>query len=124
MTEILNNAGIGPSRMMNVLSSLGGGMSNVGFFEMDVRNIVRDIRCDSMDLNAAQAAIDYMKKLQRESSSRFYFSVKPGVDNRIRCIMWVDYRSILAYQNLVTLLLLIQYTEQTNILCHLLLSRV
>ena len=24
--------------------------------------------------------------------------MKPGVDNRIGCMMWVDYRSILAYQ--------------------------
>ena len=72
MIETLNNARIGPSRMMNVLSSLGGGMSNVGFSEIEVRNIVRNIRRDTMDSNDAQATIDYLRKLQHESSSRFY----------------------------------------------------
>ena len=64
-----------------------------------MRNVVRDINRDTMDLNDAQVAIDYLRKLQRDSPIRFYFSVKPDVDNRIGCIMWVDYRSILAYHN-------------------------
>ena len=77
-----------------------------------------------MDLNKTHAVIDYLRKLESGSPSRFYLSVKLCVDNRIECIMWVDYWSILAHHNFGDVITFDTHTEQTNIPCYFLLSRV
>ena len=99
LIDTLNKAGIGPSRMMNVLSTMGGGMQTVGFTDKDIRNVVRDLRRDSEDENDAQAAVNYLKNVESASVSKFFFRVKACEDNRITCILWVDARSRLMYQH-------------------------
>ena len=40
----LNKLGIGPSKTLNVLGELMGGLENIGFGSQDVRNLLRHIR--------------------------------------------------------------------------------
>lgn len=72
-------------------------MQNICFSDKDIRNVVRDLRCDSEDENDAQVAITYLKKVESASASKFFF-VKPGEDNHIARILWVHARSRLMYQ--------------------------
>ena len=58
--------------MMNVLSEISGGRSNVGFTSTDIRNVVRNIRRETMEKRDAQAAVDYLTEIQRGSPSRFF----------------------------------------------------
>lgn len=60
-------AGVGPSKMMNVFSEIRGGVEKVGFSDKDIRNVVRDIRRDTIDSNDSQAALQYLKKLLAET---------------------------------------------------------
>lgn len=98
LIDTLNKSGIGPSKMMNVLSTMGGGLQNVPFSTANVENVVRDLRRDSADENDAQAAVNHLNKLASGSASKFFFRVKPGENNRIACILWVDARSRFIYQ--------------------------
>lgn len=95
LIDTLNKSGIGPSRM-NVLSTIGGGLQNVPFFNVNVQNVGRDL---SSDENDAQVAVNYLKKLGSRSSSKFFYRVKPDETNRISCILWVDARSWSMYQH-------------------------
>lgn len=58
--------------MMNVLSEMTGGRANVGFTPTDIRNVVINIRCDTIEDHDTRAAVGYLTEI-RQNPSRVFF---------------------------------------------------
>ncbi|XP_063937319.1 protein FAR1-RELATED SEQUENCE 5-like [Daucus carota subsp. sativus] len=95
----LNKSGIGPSKTLNVLGELTGGLENIGFGNQDVRNVLRDIRHYVFDSSDALEGLALLRELKRNSQGEFFYKVDVDEENRVRAMMWVDPRSVNAYKN-------------------------
>nr|XP_017245268.1 PREDICTED: protein FAR1-RELATED SEQUENCE 5-like [Daucus carota subsp. sativus] len=95
----LNRSGIGPSKTLNVLGELTGGLENIGFGSQDVRNVLRDIRHYVFDSTDASKGLALLRELKCNSQGEFFYKVDMDEENHVRAMLWVDPRSLNAYQN-------------------------
>ncbi|XP_063939804.1 protein FAR1-RELATED SEQUENCE 5-like [Daucus carota subsp. sativus] len=95
----LNKSGIGPSKTLNVLGELTGGLENIGFGNQDVRNVLRDIQYYVFDSSDALEGLALLRELKRNSQGEFFYKVDVDEKNRVRTMLWVDPRSVNAYKN-------------------------
>ncbi|CAO2814805.1 unnamed protein product [Amaranthus hypochondriacus] len=72
LIDTLQAAGLGPRRIMCALIKEYGGISKVGFTEVDCRNYMRNNKLRNME-GDIQLLIDYLKKME-EDNSGFYFN--------------------------------------------------
>ncbi|XP_017250811.2 protein FAR1-RELATED SEQUENCE 5-like [Daucus carota subsp. sativus] len=95
----LNRSGIGPSKTLNVLGELTGGLENIGFGSQDVRNVLRDIQHYVFDSTDASEGLALLRELKGNSQGEFFYKVDVDEENHVRAMLWVDPRSLNAYQN-------------------------
>ncbi|XP_074337734.1 protein FAR1-RELATED SEQUENCE 5-like [Apium graveolens] len=76
-----------------------GGEEQVGFHAQHLRNVVRDFRKDNLGVNDAQAGLDLLHRLEEESGGIFFIWTLIDEGGRLKCLLWVDPRSLLAYKN-------------------------
>ncbi|XP_074373601.1 protein FAR1-RELATED SEQUENCE 5-like [Apium graveolens] len=76
-----------------------GGEEQVGFHAQHIKNVVRDFRKDNLGLNDAQAGLDLLHRLEEESGGNFFIRTLIDEEGRLKCLLWVDPRSLLAYKN-------------------------
>ncbi|CAH1433461.1 unnamed protein product [Lactuca virosa] len=76
LIDTLQAAGMGPRRIMSALIKEYGGISKVGFTEVDCRNYMRNNRQRSLE-GDIQLLLDYLKQMQAENPS-FFYAVQGG----------------------------------------------
>lgn len=97
LIDTLQAAGLGPRRIMSALIKEYGGISKVGFTEVDCRNYMRNNKQRSMEGDFG-LVIDYLKQMGLESSD-FYYKVQGG---DLQCsstgnVFWADGRGRMNY---------------------------
>ncbi|XP_017228839.1 protein FAR1-RELATED SEQUENCE 5-like [Daucus carota subsp. sativus] len=95
----LNRSSIGLSKTLNVLRELTGGLENIRFGSQDVRNVLRNIRHYVFDSTDASEGLALLRELKGNSQCEFFYKVDVDEENRVRVMLWVDPRSLNAYQN-------------------------
>ncbi|KAK9044106.1 hypothetical protein V6N11_072425 [Hibiscus sabdariffa] len=81
LIDTLQAAGMGPRRIMSALIKEYGGISKVGFTEVDCRNYMRNNRQRSLE-GDIQLLLDYLRQMQAENPN-FFFAVQGGEDQAL-----------------------------------------
>lgn len=95
LIDTLQAAGLGPRRIMSALIKEYGGISRVGFTEVDCRNYMRNNKLRTME-GDFQLLVDYLKQMRIESSE-FYFAVQGGECCSTGNVFWADGRARMNY---------------------------
>uniref|UniRef100_A0A803NHF8 Protein FAR1-RELATED SEQUENCE n=1 Tax=Cannabis sativa TaxID=3483 RepID=A0A803NHF8_CANSA len=88
LIDTLQAAGMGPRRIMSALIKEYGGISKVGFTEVDCRNYMRNNRQRSLE-GDIQLLLDYLRQMQAENSN-FFFAVQGEEDQSSGNVFWAD----------------------------------
>ncbi|XP_074326921.1 protein FAR1-RELATED SEQUENCE 5-like [Apium graveolens] len=84
---------------MNVIVNIHGGNDKVNFNVQHVRNVIRDERKKIFDISDVQAGLDLLHRLNEESGSKYFIRTEVDEDNHLKCLVWIDLRCLMAYQN-------------------------
>ncbi|XP_048128143.1 protein FAR1-RELATED SEQUENCE 5 isoform X1 [Rhodamnia argentea] len=95
LIDTLQAAGLGPRRIMSALIKEYGGISKVGFTEVDCRNYMRNNRQKSLE-GDIQLLLDYLKQMQAENDN-FFYAVQSDEDQSVCNVFWADSRSRMNY---------------------------
>ncbi|TYJ00181.1 hypothetical protein E1A91_A13G069800v1 [Gossypium mustelinum] len=96
LIDTLQAAGMGPRRIMSALIKEYGGISKVGFTEVDCRNYMRNNRQRSLE-GDIQLLLDYLRQMQAENSN-FFFAVQGDEDQALTSnVFWADPKSRMNY---------------------------
>lgn len=88
LIDTLQAAGMGPRRIMSALIKEYGGISKVGFTEVDCRNYMRNNRQRSLE-GDIQLLLDYLKQMHTESPN-FFYAVQGDEDQSMGNVFWAD----------------------------------
>ncbi|XP_074378227.1 protein FAR1-RELATED SEQUENCE 5-like [Apium graveolens] len=99
LIKSLHVSGIAPIQQMNIFGKMHGGEEQVGFLAQHLRNVVRDFRKDNLGVNHAQAGLDLLHMLEEESGGNFFIRTIIDEEGRLKCLFWVDPRSLLDYKS-------------------------
>nr|XP_017250780.1 PREDICTED: protein FAR1-RELATED SEQUENCE 5-like [Daucus carota subsp. sativus] len=99
LIKTLNVSGIRPSQTMSLSSNMQGRVSNVGFGSQNIRNVVRDERKKKIQVSDAQAGLDLLSRLKEESGGKFFVKTQMDGENRLKNLVWVDPKCLMAYSN-------------------------
>ncbi|CAM8941874.1 unnamed protein product [Rhodiola kirilowii] len=88
LIDTLQAAGMGPRRIMSALIKEYGGISKVGFTEVDCRNYMRNNRTRSME-GDLQLLLDYLRQMHNENPA-FFYAVQSEVDQNRSNVFWAD----------------------------------
>nr|XP_043614212.1 protein FAR1-RELATED SEQUENCE 5 [Erigeron canadensis] len=88
LIDTLQAAGMGPRRIMSALIKEYGGISNVGFTEVDCRNYMRNNRQRSLE-GDIQPFIDYLRQMQADNPS-FFYAVQGDEEQCTGNVFWAD----------------------------------
>lgn len=97
LIDTLQAAGMGPRRIMSVLIKEYGGISRVGFTEVDCRNYMRNNRQRSME-GDIQLLLDYLKQKQAENLN-FFYAVQGDEDQYAGNVFWADPKARFDYNH-------------------------
>ncbi|XP_074374267.1 protein FAR1-RELATED SEQUENCE 5-like [Apium graveolens] len=97
--KMLYSSGVHNCQVMNVIGNIHGGNDKVGFNVQHVRNVLRDERKKRFEISDAQAGLDLLHRLNEESGSKYFIRTEVDEENRLKCLVWIDPRCIMAYQN-------------------------
>ncbi|OMO72119.1 hypothetical protein CCACVL1_17942 [Corchorus capsularis] len=96
LIDTLQAAGMGPRRIMSALIKEYGGISKVGFTEVDCRNYMRNNRQRSLE-GDIQLLLDYLKQMQAENPN-FFYAVQGDEDQALTSnVFWADPRARMNY---------------------------
>lgn len=97
LIDTLQAAGLGPRRIMSALIKEYGGISKVGFTEVDCRNYMRNNRHRNME-GDIQLLIDYLKQMHLENPD-FFYAVQGDDDHdqSARNVFWADANARMNY---------------------------
>ncbi|MBA0815765.1 hypothetical protein Gohar_000504 [Gossypium harknessii] len=96
LIDTLQAAGMGPRRIMSALIKEYGGISKVGFTEVDCRNYMRNNRQRSLE-GDIQLLLDYLRQMQAENPN-FFFAVQGDEDQALTSnVFWADPKSRMNY---------------------------
>ncbi|KAK3412868.1 hypothetical protein EUGRSUZ_I01547 [Eucalyptus grandis] len=95
LIDTLQAAGLGPRRIMSALIKEYGGISKVGFTEVDCRNYMRNNRQRSLE-GDIQLLLDYLKQMHAENAN-FFYAVQNDEDQSMCNVVWADSRSRMNY---------------------------
>ncbi|CAH8386809.1 unnamed protein product [Eruca vesicaria subsp. sativa] len=100
LIDTLQAAGMGPRRIMSALIKEYGGISRVGFTEVDCRNYMRNNRQKSIQ-GEIQLLLDYLRQLSVENPS-FFYAVQDSDDHHhhnqsVGNVFWADPKAILDF---------------------------
>ncbi|KAL8105476.1 hypothetical protein AgCh_029316 [Apium graveolens] len=99
LIKTLYGSGVRNCQVMNVIGNIHGGNDKVGFNVQHVRNVLRDERKKRFEISDAQAGLDLLHMLNEESGSKYFIRTEVDEENRLKCLVWIDPRCIMAYQN-------------------------
>ncbi|XP_062020520.1 protein FAR1-RELATED SEQUENCE 5 [Rosa rugosa] len=88
LIDTLQAAGMGPRRIMSALIKEYGGISRVGFTEVDCRNYMRNNRQRSLD-GDIQMLLDYLRQMQADNQN-FFYAVQGDEDQAMGNVIWAD----------------------------------
>ncbi|KAG6712224.1 hypothetical protein I3842_05G093600 [Carya illinoinensis] len=88
LIDTLQAAGMGPRRIMSALIKEYGGISKVGFTEVDCRNYMRNNRQRSLE-GDIQLVLDYLRQMQAENRN-FFYAVQGEEDQSMSNVFWAD----------------------------------
>jgi hypothetical protein len=91
LVDTLQAAGMGPRRIMSALIKEYGGISKVGFTEVDCRNYMRNNRQKSME-GDIQLLLDYLRQMHTENPN-FFYALQGGDDQFTGNVFWSDPRA-------------------------------
>ncbi|XP_074327246.1 protein FAR1-RELATED SEQUENCE 5-like [Apium graveolens] len=69
------------------------------FLKASARNVLRDERKKRFEISDAQAGLDLLHRLNEESGSKYFIRTEVDEENRLKCLVWIDPRCIMVYQN-------------------------
>ncbi|KAB1209865.1 Protein FAR1-RELATED SEQUENCE 5 [Morella rubra] len=95
LIDTLQAAGMGPRRIMSALVKEYGGISKVGFTEVDCRNYMRNNRQRSLE-GDIQLVLDYLRQMHAENPN-FFFAVQGDEDQSMSNVFWADPKARLNY---------------------------
>ncbi|RVX12248.1 Protein FAR1-related sequence 5 [Vitis vinifera] len=95
LIDTLQAAGMGPRRIMSALIKEYGGISKVGFTEVDCRNYMRNNRQRSLE-GDIQLLLDYLRQMHAENPS-FVYAVQGDDDQSPSNVFWADPKSRMNY---------------------------
>ncbi|KAL8117841.1 hypothetical protein AgCh_015659 [Apium graveolens] len=99
LIKTLYGSGVRNCQVMNVIGNIHGGNDKVGFDVQHVRNMLRDERKKRFEISDAQAELDLLHRLNEESGSKYFIRTEVDEENRLKCLVRIDPRCIMAYQN-------------------------
>ncbi|XP_074372828.1 protein FAR1-RELATED SEQUENCE 5-like [Apium graveolens] len=99
LIKTLYGSGVRNCQVMNVIGNIHGGNDKVGFNVQHVRNVLRDERKKMFEISDAQAGLDLLHRLNEESDSKYFIRTEVDEENHLKCLVWIDPRCIMAYQN-------------------------
>ncbi|XP_074356446.1 protein FAR1-RELATED SEQUENCE 5-like [Apium graveolens] len=99
LIKTLYDSGVRNCQVMNVIGNIHGGNDKVGFNVQHVKNMIRDERKKMFDISDAQAGLDLLHRLNEESGSKYFIRTEVDEENRLKCLVWIDPRCLMAYQN-------------------------
>lgn len=88
LIDTLQAAGMGPRRIMSALIKEYGGISKVGFTEVDCRNYMRNNRSRNLD-GDIQLLLDYLRRMHAENPA-FFYAVQGDEDQCMSNVFWAD----------------------------------
>ncbi|XWS63223.1 hypothetical protein CRYUN_Cryun06bG0077400 [Craigia yunnanensis] len=92
LIDTLQAAGMGPRRIMSALIKEYGGISKVGFTEVDCRNYMRNNRQRSLE-GDIQLLLDYLRQMKAENPN-FFYAVQGDEDQALMSnVFWADPKS-------------------------------
>ncbi|KAJ7967049.1 Protein FAR1-RELATED SEQUENCE like [Quillaja saponaria] len=95
LIDTLQAAGMGPRRIMSALIKEYGGISKVGFTEVDCRNYMRNNRQRSLE-GDIQLVLDYLRQMDAENPN-FFYAVQGDEDHGMNNIFWADPKARMNY---------------------------
>ncbi|XVE49642.1 hypothetical protein DITRI_Ditri01bG0098000 [Diplodiscus trichospermus] len=96
LIDTLQAAGMGPRRIMSALIKEYGGISKVGFTEVDCRNYMRNNRQRSLE-GDIQLLLDYLRQMQAENPNFFYDVQGDESQALVSNVFWADPKSRMNY---------------------------
>ncbi|XP_074356872.1 protein FAR1-RELATED SEQUENCE 5-like [Apium graveolens] len=99
LIKTLYGSGVLNCQVMNVIGNIHGGNDKVGFNVQHVKNVLRDERKKRFKISDVQAGLDLLHRLNEESGSKYFIRTEVDEENRLKCLVWIDPRCIMAYQN-------------------------
>ncbi|XP_074342870.1 protein FAR1-RELATED SEQUENCE 5-like [Apium graveolens] len=99
LIKTLYGSGVRNCQVMNVIGNIHGGNDKVGFNVQHVRNMLRDERKKRFEISDVQAGLDLLHRLNEESGSKYFIRTEVDEENRLKCLVWIGLRCIMAYQN-------------------------
>jgi hypothetical protein len=97
LIDVLDDSGLGPSKIASVLCTESGGVDNVGFSQQDVINYLSAKRQKQMENGDAQLMLSYFKNCQLKNPG-FFYAFQMDADGKLANCFWVDSRSRMAYK--------------------------
>ncbi|KAM7475236.1 hypothetical protein LguiB_022479 [Lonicera macranthoides] len=88
LIDTLQAAGMGPRRIMSALIKEYGGISKVGFTEVDCRNYMRNNRQRSLE-GDIQLLLDYLRQMHTDNPA-FFYAVQGDEDQYTGNVLWAD----------------------------------
>ncbi|KAG7539711.1 Zinc finger SWIM-type [Arabidopsis thaliana x Arabidopsis arenosa] len=88
LIDTLQAAGMGPRRIMSALIKEYGGISKVGFTEVDCRNYMRNNRQKSIE-GEIQLLLDYLRQMNADNPN-FFYAVQGSDDQSVGNVFWAD----------------------------------
>lgn len=88
LIDTLQAAGMGPRRIMSALIKEYGGISKVGFTEVDCRNYMRNNRQRSLE-GDIQLLLDYLRQMHADNPS-FFYAVQGDEEQCTGNVFWAD----------------------------------
>lgn len=95
LIDTLQAAGMGPRRIMSALIKEYGGISKVGFTEVDCRNYMRNNRQRSLE-GDIQLLLDYLRQMHSENPN-FFYAVQGEEDQYVGNVFWADPKARMNY---------------------------
>ncbi|KAF5745829.1 protein FAR1-RELATED SEQUENCE 5 [Tripterygium wilfordii] len=95
LIDTLQAAGMGPRRIMSALIKEYGGISKVGFTEVDCRNYMRNNRQKSLE-GDIQLLLDYLRQMNADNPN-FFYAVQCDEDQCMSNVFWADPRAMMNY---------------------------
>lgn len=95
LIDTLQAAGMGPRKIMSALIREYGGISNVGFTEVDCRNYMRNNRQRSSE-GDTQLLLDYLRQMHADNPS-FFYAVQGDNEQYTGNVFWSDPKARMNY---------------------------
>ena len=97
LIDVLDDSGIGPSKIASMLCTESGGVDNVGFSQQDVINYLTVKRQKQLENGDAQLMLLYFKNCQLKNPG-FFYAFQIDAEGKLTNCFWVDSRSRMAYK--------------------------